>query len=116
MKYFIDKSYRDRLTSPSTRREWIEIRRYGGEKGRRRRLPPHGGSGLKYTDCGAKFISIQSPSTRREWIEIPWRGQRIPAILSPSTRREWIEIALGQAIGYALGLPPHGGSGLKFHV
>ena len=33
--------------SPSTRREWIEIIVYCTKCGKSRRLPPHGGSGLK---------------------------------------------------------------------
>ena len=78
--------------SPSTRREWIEMVSVCSAAAAHWRLPPHGGSGLKY------LVPGHTTYTR----------------MSPSTRREWIEIALGQAIGYALdSLPPHGGSGLK---
>ena len=56
--------------SPSTRREWIEIKNYT--------LP---------ADSGV------SPSTRREWIEMLLQISLYIGILkSPSTRREWIEI------------------------
>ena len=37
------------------------------------------------------------------------------ATLSPSTRREWIEINFRNlSVAYDGGLPPHGGSGLKY--
>ena len=57
------------------------------------RLPPHGGSGLKFQALRDNATLNPSPSTRREWIEIPG----LPTMTryrhrSPSTRREWIEI------------------------
>ena len=58
--------------SPSTRREWIEIKNYT--------LPADGG--------------VMSPSTRREWIEIAESTLTPLALRSPSTRREWIEILI----------------------
>ena len=56
--------------SPSTRREWIEI----------------------VADCSASPMSPVSPSTRREWIEIAPSACAVRSLWSPSTRREWIEI------------------------
>ena len=38
----------DRVQSPSTRREWIEIVNKIMAEAEAARLPPHGGSGLKY--------------------------------------------------------------------
>ena len=58
------------IESPSTRREWIEI---------------------KAAEIRSES-SCSSPSTRREWIEI---GSCLTCSTdrpSPSTRREWIEI------------------------
>ena len=57
-------------TSPSTRREWIEIvkRRVDVSK------------------------NAMSPSTRREWIEMGRHRSGQAGSMSPSTRREWIEI------------------------
>ena len=78
--------------SPSPRREWIEIfyrpcnnKNYAG-------LPPHGGSGLKYSG-GRKFH----------------RRRRLPphggsGLKSYQGWRLYLRFA---------GLPPHGGSGLK---
>ena len=58
------------VTSPSMRREWIEI------------------DGLPF--CA--LTSIPSPSMRREWIEINVKQNNVQTWLSPSMRREWIEI------------------------
>ena len=59
-------------SSPSTRREWIEM------------------AAVKVSYPGG----CQSPSTRREWIEIGrFRLSDATYDGSPSTRREWIEIA-----------------------
>ena len=148
--------------SPSTRREWIEITMIGSRaqwsavslhtegvdwnlkyfsiSPEPYRLPPHGGSGLKYF-YGTKLYGYyhESPSTRREWIEIAfsmiWPLSSTLVSLhtegvdwnttaykyfscfkgSPSTRREWIEIrVLMNWINFSPGLPPHGGSGLKY--
>ncbi len=61
-----------RDSSPSTRREWIEI-----------------------CDITAPLYWWKSPSTRREWIEILTGMFNVSnAIASPSTRREWIEIEI----------------------
>ena len=81
-------------TSPSTRREWIEIDIAKVVKGICGRLPPHGGSGLKFFYAGMKRMpKNKSPSTRREWIEITDSTQLDSDGMSPSTRREWIEMA-----------------------
>ena len=79
--------------SPSMRREWIEI------------LPSH-----------LSRSAAVSPSMRREWIEMVRRYVVIQAAcLSPSMRREWIEMTtLARSCVGTCGLPPCGGSGLKF--
>ena len=52
----------------------------------------------------------------REWIEIGG-GYITLAKASPSMRREWIEMTLSCRVSAGLlGLPPCGGSGLKYHV
>ena len=79
------------------------------------RLPPCGGSGLKYIWTVSALEQSQSPSMRREWIEIrkyhsahmrwpclpPCGGSGLKwtkimrdedEIMSPSMRREWIEM------------------------
>ena len=58
-------------------------------------LPPCGGSGLKYSQVHYTTIYNMSPSMRREWIEISTRI----FIIFPS-----------------VGLPPCGGSGLKCRI
>ena len=65
-------SYPGGCQSPSTRREWIEIGRF--------RL-----SDATYDG---------SPSTRREWIEMSSPSVSAHLLMSPSTRREWIEMLL----------------------
>ena len=56
-----------------------------------------------------------SPSMRREWIEMNQRIQCDFPDKSPSMRREWIEIIhFMQTPPNTTGLPPCGGSGLKF--
>ena len=52
---------------------------------------------------------------RREWIEIEHSKVSVRSGESPSMRREWIEIALGLSeLIVGNGLPPCGGSGLKY--
>ena len=94
MKYSISEKILFEIeTSPSTRREWIEIDIAKVVKGICGRLPPHGGSGLKFFYAGMKRMpKNKSPSTRREWIEIMLRDTTYNGTASPSTRREWIEI------------------------
>ena len=60
-------------------------------------------------------ISRRSPSMRREWIEI-FPETYFPELPeSPSMRREWIEITENDPKKHvATGLPPCGGSGLKW--
>ena len=60
-------------TSPSMRREWIEI--------------------IFFI---LSLLFFRSPSMRREWIEILLQLRMGECDLSPSMRREWIEIALMQ--------------------
>ena len=105
----------DEVTSPSTRREWIEML-YNTQNTREdASLPPHGGSGLKSNAGCCIKPGNMSPSTRREWIEIACSGVKLHATGSPSTRREWIEIMRSARLLAAFcGLPPHGGSGLKY--
>ena len=59
------------MLSPSMRREWIEIRMCTSLHCHLRRLPPCGGSGLKFLNCNRIIQIYGSPSMRREWIEIP---------------------------------------------
>ena len=92
MKFDVDNIWQCVSGSPSMRREWIEI----------------------FLPRVAGLVSV-SPSMRREWIEM-----KLPSIIqmsstSPSMRREWIEIELFASSDAAKrGLPPCGGSGLKF--
>ena len=75
------------------RREWIEIPLGVVEMIFCRRLPPCGGSGLKYTHPAVPSDTGESPSMRREWIEISTGQLKFGYIYkSPSMRREWIEI------------------------
>ena len=78
-------------------------------------LPPCGGSGLKLL-AGAIAASLSaSPSMRREWIEMQTVQTPQNPAGSPSMRREWIEICMGWCTRCPPeGLPPCGGSGLKF--
>ena len=57
-------------TSPSMRREWIEMSMHRGMLWRNPGLPPCGGSGLKSCDTDFFRKLLLSPSMRREWIEI----------------------------------------------
>ena len=78
--------------SPSIRREWIEMS-----------IP--------------KDISAAdaSPSIRREWIEMIVSSYTLVLRTSPSIRREWIEISSEiETDSKREGLPPYGGSGLKY--
>ena len=56
------------------------------------RLPPCGGSGLKWYESYGTNYRNQSPSMRREWIEILYLTFNSTQNTSPSMRREWIEI------------------------
>ena len=66
----LSESRQDACRSPSVWREWIEIRKQKAIRIVQSRLPPCGGSGLKFlTDqVGIKFP--ESPSVWREWIEM----------------------------------------------
>ena len=62
-----------------------------------------------------KLSNYMSPSMRREWIEILAPQLLRLELWSPSMRREWIEMVLGLRPSWTLsGLPPCGGSGLKW--
>ena len=79
------------------------------------RLPPCGGSGLKFNSLFAWLYAVLSPSVWREWIEITSYSGQNKSDMSPSVWREWIEIFPCQLDGSMAGcLPPCGGSGLKF--
>ena len=85
----------DRAESPSMRREWIEMQDI---------FPP-------------VPSALSSPSMRREWIEMDLRLADCLAASSPSMRREWIEIkTFFMVIWQFIGLPPCGGSGLKYTI
>ena len=95
-------------------REWIEITYSGTWNVRFERLPPWGGSGLKFFCCKRKnrniglppwggsglksLFSIRrhlkhgSPSLGREWIEMETPNMIDETNVSPSLGREWIEI------------------------
>ena len=104
--------------SPSMRREWIEILELDVALFEHLRLPPCGGSGLKYKRNLRNMKKRTSPSMRREWIEIPVSAAMSTAWnTSPSMRREWIEISHSTPIAiFKHRLPPCGGSGLKFET
>ena len=80
------------LWSPSMRREWIEIPHGLLLHVLPACLPPCGGSGLKFPRLLLGLRSIQSPSMRREWIEMLSRCTSTCVSKSPSMRREWIEM------------------------
>ena len=92
MKYVFCLFFPLWVSSPSMRREWIEI--------------------LSEIKLYPKSLS---PSMRREWIEMRFLVRRIaPQYASPSMRREWIEMILSLKItSWNMRLPPCGGSGLK---
>ena len=100
--------------SPSVWREWIEISSVIGHSDSVERLPPCGGSGLKFACIRRCRTCYGSPSVWREWIEISVPPQILERIASPSVWREWIEIPdQKRCCGSVGGLPPCGGSGLK---
>ena len=98
------------------RREWIEMCSIAGNGALVDRLPPCGGSGLKFRGHRHTDRGQLSPSMRREWIEIhPVNSVHIIAIESPSMRREWIEMVKTVIEHVSRNcLPPCGGSGLKY--
>ena len=70
MKFTPPRSPAHLLSSPSMRREWIEI-----------------------TDIVTRTRAGESPSMRREWIEMVYvKEEFLHMKRSPSMRREWIEI------------------------
>ena len=72
---------------------------------------------MKYTNALCHLLSDLSPSMRREWIEILGDRTAHRLFQSPSMRREWIEIFFRRPEKCVeLGLPPCGGSGLKFDM
>ena len=81
-----------KVGSPSMRREWIEMGITLWRRDLHSRLPPCGGSGLKYCCSSGWESAILSPSMRREWIEMNSRSIMTSRKRSPSMRREWIEI------------------------
>ena len=82
------------ITSPSIRREWIEMCLINSTLTGKSGLPPYGGSGLKSLVVEDIRVFRKSPSIRREWIEIKAKS----STSSTGTR-----------------LPPYGGSGLKYY-
>ena len=100
------------LTSPSSRRAWIEITPAVAKKARRGVALLAEGVDRNlmsfHTVCRARW----SPSSRRAWIEI--KNCLLPVVvkMSPSSRRAWIEIAAEPRGGVrAPGRPPRGGRG-----
>ena len=80
--------------SPSTRREWIEIVPYLERTRNFARLPPHGGSGLKYRRRGALEQSGRLPPHGGSGLKLWALGLCLRPFQSPSTRREWIEMCV----------------------
>ena len=107
------------LTSPSTRREWIEIAPDRRQRPNQCCLPPHGGSGLKFYSAmcrtgiprlpphggsGLKLHSVKRLSVDDSRLP-PHGGSGLKSVAvysifqhiqSPSTRREWIEIRMAK--------------------
>ena len=79
------------------------------------RLPPCGGSGLKYGKDYQLGDKVRSPSMRREWIEIPHSCFFLSAFQSlppcGGSGLKWSKLRSHQ-LHYCL--PPCGGSGLKY--
>ena len=104
--------------SPSMRREWIEILRIPDKRNKFPRLPPCGGSGLKYFHVEICEAKDTSPSMRREWIEMynpaetPAHAYRLPPCGGSGLK------CLGTSRQRLIpgSLPPCGGSGLKYAV
>ena len=92
IEIFCDWPWKKVGSSPSMRREWIEISEY----------------------LRLRLACNSSPSMRREWIEMFLSRLRSDYYVSPSMRREWIEIPVSSmTLWQVSGLPPCGGSGLK---
>ena len=107
--------HRHTCRSPSMRREWIEMFRKIRFFSQFLRLPPCGGSGLKYFRIDRAQPPRGLPPCGGSGLKSTGRVQRaVVAGESPSMRREWIEIADPVAPVFDIpGLPPCGGSGLK---
>ena len=120
--------------SPSSRRAWIEIRRWPAPD--RAALVALLAEGVDrnidnwHIDCIGEVALLAegvdrncwhvlclcprpwSPSSRRAWIEITWIGPCIGTPSSPSSRRAWIEIFPGhQTRRLPSRRPPRGGRG-----
>ena len=78
--------------SPSTRREWIEISARAISALALRRLPPHGGSGLKSQELVAHKLLRCLPPHGGSGLKCTYAETNPCKQSSPSTRREWIEI------------------------
>ena len=102
------------FSSPSTRREWIEIACSVISGAVAYSLPPHGGSGLKSDYCNLGDIVEGLPPHGGSGLKLNQKKSDAKSGGSPSTRREWIEMSTCLPIAsLGLRLPPHGGSGLK---
>ena len=101
-------------TSPSMRREWIEMNEEEDLKHRLRGLPPCGGSGLKCKIQRKTLKNTSLPPCGGSGLKFFCLRSKIERNESPSMRREWIEIPpLYILLYYKMRLPPCGGSGLK---
>ena len=104
----------NKLSSPSTRREWIEMTLVMEKAQAAAGLPPHGGSGLKSFRQNWKKCLPWSPSTRREWIEMPHNQRNmLVALRLPPHGGSGLKLDFNDLVTLSEGLPPHGGSGLK---
>ena len=82
------------LTSPSSRRAWIEIRKARRNLSRLTVALLTEGVDRNRTVKHNKKVGGASPSSRRAWIEIPEQKKKAAKWeQSPSSRRAWIEIS-----------------------
>ena len=78
------------------------------------RLPPCGGSGLKYIWTVSALEQSQSPSMRREWIEIrKYHSAHMRWPCLPPCGGSGLKCKIVARQQVQEGLPPCGGSGLK---
>ena len=115
----IIRGHPGRVPSPSSRREWIEIScSASGGRFICGGLPPRGGSGLKWDQQGDAVLCIASPSSRREWIEMMtgMTSSDSPASLPPrgGSGLKCLLLLFADTLGVCL--PPRGGSGLKSKI
>ena len=92
MKFRISRIHSVRCSSPSMRREWIEITSYSGQNKSDILSPSMRREWIEINYLLIVNHVFKSPSMRREWIEITLKNKKIMPGASPSMRREWIEM------------------------